>query len=83
MFGMRLVEHIFFLNFHDSLPLSLQLFYFCFLSLYVKMSGNNNEDLIDYEDEHDIVPLGGAAAAGTDEDKDKKNFSGISPTGFR
>lgn len=58
------------------------------------MSGNDNEDLIDYEDEHDIVPNGasapsatnGAAASGAGEgegDKDKKNFSGIHSTGFR
>ncbi|KAG6919552.1 Suppressor of the cold-sensitive snRNP biogenesis mutant brr1-1 [Tephrocybe rancida] len=57
------------------------------------MSGNDNEDLIDYEDEHEIVPNGssapsatnGAAASGTGEgeDKDKKNFSGIHSTGFR
>ncbi|KAG5723164.1 ATP-dependent RNA helicase SUB2 [Termitomyces sp. T112] len=57
------------------------------------MSGNDNEDLIDYEDEHEIVPNGssapsaanGAAAsgAGEGEDKDKKNFSGIHSTGFR
>ncbi|KAG6882415.1 hypothetical protein C0992_007868, partial [Termitomyces sp. T32_za158] len=56
------------------------------------MSGNDNEDLIDYEDEHEIVPNGssvpsavtGTAALGTGEgeDKDKKNFSGIHSTGF-
>ncbi|KAG6866253.1 Suppressor of the cold-sensitive snRNP biogenesis mutant brr1-1 [Blastosporella zonata] len=54
------------------------------------MSGNDNEDLIDYEDEHEIpngstAPTNGAAAsgAGEGEDKDKKNFSGIHSTGFR
>lgn len=56
------------------------------------MSSNDNEDLIDYEDEHDI-PNGtsapsatnGVAASGLDGegDKDKKNFSGIHSTGFR
>ena len=48
----------------------------------------DNEELIDYEDEHDIVPngLGASAAAthiGDDGDKEKKNFSGIHSTGFR
>lgn len=57
------------------------------------MSGNDNEDLIDYEDEHEMIPNGssapsaasGAAASGPGEgeDKDKKNFSGIHSTGFR
>lgn len=56
------------------------------------MSAHDNEDLIDYEDEHDVVPNGasasatnGAAAAGgaDGDDKDKKNFSGIHSTGFR
>lgn len=59
------------------------------------MSSHDNEDLIDYEDEHDVVPSGGATAtngtsasgagAGADGegDKDKKNFSGIHSTGFR
>jgi ATP-dependent RNA helicase UAP56/SUB2 len=56
------------------------------------MSSNDNEDLIDYEDDHDI-PNGasapsaanGAVASGLDGegDKDKKNFSGIHSTGFR
>ena len=52
------------------------------------MSGHDNEDLIDYEDEHD-VPTGGATtttnggAAADAEAKDKKNFSGIHSTGFR
>ena len=52
------------------------------------MSGHDNEDLIDYEDEHD-VPTGGATTTtnggGTAdaEAKDKKNFSGIHSTGFR
>ncbi|KAK0481591.1 hypothetical protein IW261DRAFT_1550690 [Armillaria novae-zelandiae] len=56
------------------------------------MSANDNEDLIDYEDEHDIVPNGSAAAAATNgaatggaaaDGDDKKNFSGIHSTGFR
>lgn len=52
------------------------------------MSPIDNEDLIDYEDEHDVVnggaaPAAGAAAVADAEDKDKKNFSGIHSTGFR
>jgi ATP-dependent RNA helicase UAP56/SUB2 len=57
------------------------------------MSAHDNEDLIDYEDEHDIVTNGTitssatnggiAAGIGDDGDKDKKNFSGIHSTGFR
>ena len=52
------------------------------------MSGHDNEDLIDYEDEHDIVGSGAPADAslgvGADgDDKEKKNFSGIHSTGFR
>jgi len=55
------------------------------------MSSHDNEELIDYEDEHDVVPNGatasttnGAAATADGEgDKDKKNFSGIHSTGFR
>ena len=46
------------------------------------MSGHDNEDLIDYEDEHDIPNVGGAGT-GDAEGKDKKNFSGIHSTGFR
>ena len=53
--------------------------------------GNDNEELIDYEDEHDIVPNGGsvpsaghgATSGDAESDKDKKNFSGIHSTGFR
>jgi ATP-dependent RNA helicase UAP56/SUB2 len=58
---------------------------------------HDNEELIDYEDEHDVVTNGvtgpsassgvaahtGAAAVDGDGDKDKKNFSGIHSTGFR
>lgn len=57
---------------------------------------NDNEELIDYEDEHDVVTNGAAApSAGNGvavtaghpsldgDDKDKKNFSGIHSTGFR
>ncbi|KAK7064662.1 histidine kinase [Favolaschia claudopus] len=52
------------------------------------MSSHDNEDLIDYEDEHDIVPNGSTApvtngATGDDDEKEKKNFSGIHSTGFR
>lgn len=56
------------------------------------MSSHDNEELIDYEDEHDVVPNGtvptstnGAAASAVDGegDKDKKNFTGIHSTGFR
>lgn len=48
------------------------------------MSGHDNDDLIDYDDEHDI-PTVGTTASGVagDEGKDKKNFSGIHSTGFR
>lgn len=57
---------------------------------------NENEELIDYEDEHDVVTNGAAApsagngvavtahrSSGDGDDKDKKNFSGIHSTGFR
>lgn len=55
------------------------------------MSGHDNEELIDYEDEQDVITNGaavsgtnGAGIAGADgEDKEKKNFSGIHSTGFR
>ncbi|TBU26374.1 P-loop containing nucleoside triphosphate hydrolase protein [Dichomitus squalens] len=58
------------------------------------MSAHDNEELIDYEDEHDVVTNGPPAAAGNgsavaapaadgDGEKDKKNFSGIHSTGFR
>ncbi len=54
---------------------------------------HDNEELIDYEDEQDVVPNGGhisaahtrlAAVSSADmDDKEKKNFSGIHSTGFR
>jgi ATP-dependent RNA helicase UAP56/SUB2 len=51
------------------------------------MSAQDAEDLIDYEDEHDVVSGGagastsaGGLAAGDDKGK---NFSGIHSTGFR
>lgn len=53
---------------------------------------HDNEELIDYEDEHDVITNGAApsttgaakaAAADGEGDKDKKNFSGIHSTGFR
>lgn len=59
-----------------------------------KMSAPDNEELIDYEDEHEVtngaaVPAAGngaaaaAAAPAAEGDADKKNFSGIHSTGFR
>jgi ATP-dependent RNA helicase UAP56/SUB2 len=58
------------------------------------MSASDNEELIDYEDEHDVVTNGAAApsassgaaaaaASAAEGDGDKKNFSGIHSTGFR
>ena len=55
------------------------------------MSAHDNEELIDYEDEHDVPANGaaapatsnGAAAAPAADDGDKQNFSGIHSTGFR
>ena len=50
------------------------------------MSSHDNDELIDYEDENDVVPNGGTLTAGAgtaDDDKEKKNFSGIHSTGFR
>lgn len=50
------------------------------------MSGHDNEDLIDYEDDIPNVAtstINGATSAGDVEEKDKKNFSGIHSTGFR
>ena len=48
------------------------------------MSGHDNEELIDYEDEQDLITNGATATNGTvDDGKDKKNFSGIHSTGFR
>lgn len=69
---------------HSSNPL-------LFINKLSTMSAHDNEDLIDYEDEHDIPNVGGAGAsnggatigAGDAEGKEKKNFSGIHSTGFR
>jgi ATP-dependent RNA helicase UAP56/SUB2 len=58
---------------------------------------HDNEELIDYEDDHDVVTNGATGASAShgavahpggaildgDGDKDKKNFSGIHSTGFR
>ena len=60
----------------------------------VEMSAHDNEDLIDYEDEHDIVTNGAITSSATngavatsiadaEGDKDKKKFSGIHSIGFR
>jgi ATP-dependent RNA helicase UAP56/SUB2 len=46
------------------------------------MSAHDNEDLIDYEDEQDIVAPAGSAAQNGAADKDKK-YAGIHSTGFR
>ena len=60
---------------------------------HLKMSAPDNEELIDYEDEHDVVTSGTAAPSATNgaaaaaapaaDGDDKKNFSGIHSTGFR
>ena len=57
------------------------------------MSAHDNEELIDYEDEHDVVTNGAPAQASSavavtapaadGAADDKKNFSGIHSTGFR
>lgn len=53
---------------------------------------HDNEELVNYEDEDDVVPNGAAvptngaaapAAVDGEVEKDKKNFSGIHSTGFR
>lgn len=53
---------------------------------------HDNEELVNYEDEDDVVPNGAvaptngvaaSAAADGEVEKDKKNFSGIHSTGFR
>jgi len=53
---------------------------------------HDNEELVNYEDEDDVVPNGSAAptngvatsaAVDGEVEKDKKNFSGIHSTGFR
>jgi ATP-dependent RNA helicase UAP56/SUB2 len=49
---------------------------------------NDNEELIDYEDDQDVIANGTASAStrtapAADGDKEKKNFSGIHSTGFR
>ena len=71
-------------------------FFLFLLPPAVTMSAHDNEELIDYEDEHDVVTNGAPAAAASngavsttapagdsEGDKDKKNFSGIHSTGFR
>ncbi len=68
-------------------PPSSSCYHYHFLTSkhFLKMSGHDHEDLIDYEDEHDIPNIG-ATNGGTSADvegKDKKNFSGIHSTGFR
>lgn len=59
------------------------------------MSSHDNEELIDYEDDHEVTTNGAAVTSSTsavaasasaadgEGDKDKKNFSGIHSTGFR
>ena len=73
-------------SFGHDLPLTPASFYFFLLALQSNMS-HDNEELIDYEDENDIVTHGPgasvAARAGDNGDKEKKNFSGIHSTGFR
>ena len=71
------------------LHLHLKLPFYLVKNLKV-MSGHDNEDLIDYEDEHDIPNVGATSttngattSSGGVDEKDKKNFSGIHSTGFR
>lgn len=47
------------------------------------MSGHDNEDLIDYEDDGPLTTSINGAPSNEVEEKDKKNFSGIHSTGFR
>jgi ATP-dependent RNA helicase UAP56/SUB2 len=57
------------------------------------MSSHDNGELIDYEDEHDVIPNGAvvatstngatASAADGEGDKGEKKFTGIHATGFR
>ena len=49
---------------------------------------HDNEELIDYEDENDVITNSAGVSVsvtrvGDDGDKEKKNFSGIHSTGFR
>jgi len=69
---------------HDLPPIPAS-FYFFLLALRFDMS-HDNEELIDYEDENDVVTNAASAVTarvGDDGDKEKKNFSGIHSTGFR
>ncbi len=58
---------------------------FCFILQLIDMSGHDNEDLIDYEEDQEVgnggvaVANGGAASAEVD-GVEKKNFSGIHST---
>ncbi len=48
------------------------------------MSCHDHEDLLDYEDEHDIPNIGGISTGVSGCDgKDEKKCSGIHATGFR
>lgn len=56
------------------------------------MSAHDNEELIDYEDEQDVVTNGGPAPSATNgavahaadgDDKETNNYHGIHSTGFR
>lgn len=53
------------------------------------MSGHDNEELIDYEDDQDVitngagVPAANGGVASADDKEKQKNFSGIHSTGFR
>jgi hypothetical protein len=73
------------INFRVTLVLHLHLKLPFYLVKYSKvMSGHDNEDLIDYEDDGPLpTSINGAPSAGEGEEKDKKNFSGIHSTGFR
>ena len=49
------------------------------------VSHDNNEELVDFEEEQDVIGTGANGSTGMidADDKEKKNFSGIHSTGFR
>jgi hypothetical protein len=82
--SVTVTQHLF-SPFGHNLPRTLASLLSFLLALRSTMS-HENEELIDYDDENELITHGGASAAaraGDDGDKEKKNFSGIHSTGFR